>query len=154
MLAAAAGASQPQRTRSAPSGVAGAPCPACPGRPRRSHAEPGPSRAPRERALGHRRRPGACAWTGAELRAGPSLRRHGAPAEGASCVPGRRLLRGAGLAGPAPLGEERGMSTRERTGALLGFAVLAAYVALHWFALVADPPLWRCAACLAIAVGA
>jgi transglutaminase-like putative cysteine protease len=46
------------------------------------------------------------------------------------------------------------MSTRERTGALLGFAVLAAYVALHWFALVADPPLWRCAACLAIAVGA
>ena len=44
------------------------------------------------------------------------------------------------------------MSPRERAGALLGFGLLAAYAALHWFALIADPPLWRCAGCVAIAL--
>ena len=32
------------------------------------------------------------------------------------------------------------MTTRERAGALAGFALLAGYAAAHWFALVADPP--------------
>jgi protein-glutamine gamma-glutamyltransferase len=46
------------------------------------------------------------------------------------------------------------MSARERTGALVGFGLLASYAALHWFALIADPPLWRCAACVAVALAA
>jgi len=46
------------------------------------------------------------------------------------------------------------MSARERAGALAGFGLLAAYASLHWFALIADPPLWRCAACVAIALAA
>ncbi len=46
------------------------------------------------------------------------------------------------------------MSSRERVGALVGFGLLAAFAALHWFALIADPPLWRWAGCVAIALAA
>ena len=44
------------------------------------------------------------------------------------------------------------MSDRGRIGALAGFGLLAGYSSLHWFALVADPPLWRWAACLSVAL--
>ncbi len=44
------------------------------------------------------------------------------------------------------------MTSRERAGTLLGFALLAGYAAVHWFALVAGPPLWRWAVCVLIAL--
>ena len=44
------------------------------------------------------------------------------------------------------------MTGRERVGTLVGFALLAGYAGIHWFALVADPPLGRWAACVVIAL--
>ncbi len=44
------------------------------------------------------------------------------------------------------------MTARERAGRLAGFAILAAFASYHWFALIADPPLWRWAVCVAVAL--
>jgi protein-glutamine gamma-glutamyltransferase len=44
------------------------------------------------------------------------------------------------------------LTARERSGALIGFALLAGYAGLHWFALVADPALWRWAVCVVVAI--
>lgn len=48
------------------------------------------------------------------------------------------------------------MSAGQRTASLLGFGMLAGYASLHWFALIANPPVgrWALVAALALAVAA